>query len=380
MKRTLALFLCFLFLSGFNVFGEEPKVAAKAAVLMDMDSGRVLWGKNENEPLSVASTTKIMTAIIALERCNPEKIVRVSKKAAIAPPVKMHLREGEEIRLYDLLLAMMLQSYNDAAVAVAEAVCGSTEEFCRAMNLKAGELGCTDTCFETPNGLDKGNHHSTAADMALITRYALENDDFVRLVNTPSASFKTSAASYSFINKNRLLREYEGALGGKTGFTNKAGQCFAGAAKRGDEAYVSVVLASGWGSVGKEQKWIDTRRILDFGFESFDLKEVISEGRQGGSVKVERGSRDSVEVCCRDYARVILGKNEKLEYKAELPGSIKAPVKKGQRIGTMRAYSGDKCIAESALVCCENVDKKGFRAYFEGIMENFIFNCSGNVV
>ena len=147
MKRTLTLFFCFCFLLRFEAFAEEPKVAAKAAVLMDMDSGRVLWGKNENEPMSMASTTKIMTAIIALERGNLDKTVKVSKKATLAPPVKMHLKEGEEIRLYDLLLAMMLQSYNDSAIAVAEAVCGSTDEFCKAMNLKAGELGCTDTFF-----------------------------------------------------------------------------------------------------------------------------------------------------------------------------------------------------------------------------------------
>lgn len=380
MKRTLALFFCFFYIFNLAVYGEEPQVAAKSAVLMDMDSGRVLWGKNENEPLSVASTTKIMTAIIALERGNPEKIVKVSKKATLAPPVKMHLKEGEEIRLYDLLLAMMLQSYNDSAVAVAEAVCGSTEEFCRAMNLKAGELGCRDTYFETPNGLDKGNHHSTAADMALITRYALENDDFVKLVNTPSAAFKTSKSSYSFINKNRLLREYEGAIGGKTGFTNKAGQCFAGAAKREDEAYVSVVLASGWGSVGKEQKWIDTKRVLDYGFDNFQVKEIISEGQSVGEIAVERGDCESVGLACRDFVRLTVGNDEKITYKAEIPQSLRAPVKKGQRIGTYRAYIGDECVAQSAVVCTDNVDKQGFRAYIEDIFNNFILNCNGNMI
>jgi D-alanyl-D-alanine carboxypeptidase (penicillin-binding protein 5/6) len=379
MRKTLALFFCLLFMLE-NVYADEPQVAAQAAVLMDLDSGRVLWGKNENEPMSMASTTKIMTAIIALERGNPNDIVTVSKQATLAPPVKMHLSEGEQIRLYDLLLAMMLQSYNDSAVAVAEHICGSTEEFCEAMNLKAGEIGCKDTFFETPNGLDKGNHHSTAADMALITRYALENDDFVKLIATPSASFTTNKSSYSFTNKDRLLREYEGALGVKTGFTNKAGQCFAGAAKRGDEGYVSVVLASGWGSAGKEQKWIDTKRILDYGFESYGVKEIISEGQAAGSLAVERGESESVALACRDFVRLNVGNDEEITYKAEIPQSIEAPVAKGQRVGTMKAYIGEECVAQSAVVCTENVDKSGFWAYIGDILDIFASICGGSVI
>lgn len=376
MRKTLALFFCLIFT--VNLYAAEPNVAAKGAVLMDMGSGRVLWGKNENEPMSMASTTKIMTAIIALERGNINDMVTVSKNATLAPPVKMHLSEGERVRLYDLLLAMMLQSYNDSAVAVAEHICGNVDEFCEAMNLKAGELGCKNTHFETPNGLDKGSHHSTAYDMALITKYALENDDFVKLINTPSAQFKSSKSSYSFVNKDRLLREYEGALGVKTGFTNKAGQCFAGAAKRGDEGYVSVVLASGWGSTGKEQKWIDTKRILDYGFENYGVKEVISEGKNVGVIAIERGEKDSTELVCRDFERITIGNNEQLTYKAEVPKSIRAPVKKGQRVGTYRAFIGNECVASSAIICIEDVKKTGFMGYAEDIFRVFVFYTGEN--
>lgn len=378
MRKALALFFCFIMIH--TVCAEEPRVAAKGAVLMDMDSGRVLWGKNENEPMSMASTTKIMTAIIALERGNINDTVAVSRQAALAPPVKMHLSEGEEIRLYDLLLAMMLQSYNDSAVAVAEHICGSTEEFCRAMDLKAMELGCTDTHFETPNGLDKGTHHSTAHDMALITRYAMQNEEFVKLVNTPSASFNTNKGSYSFINKDRLLREYKGALGVKTGFTTKAGQCFAGAAKRGNEGYISVVLASGWGSAGKEQKWIDTKRILDYGFDSFEVREVIAEGQSAGSIAVERGDSESVSLVCRELAEATVGINDEISYKLDVPQSVKAPVKKGDRVGTISAMAGDECVAQSAVVCAESVNKTGFMGYIADIIDIFVLNCMGNVV
>lgn len=380
MKRTLALFFCFILIFVHTVCAEEPTVAAKAAVLMDMDSGRVLWGKNEHEPMSMASTTKIMTAIIALERADVNATVTVSKNATLAPHVKMHLSEGEEIRLYDLLLAMMLQSYNDSAVAVAEYVCGSVEEFCDAMNLKAGELGCTDTFFETPNGLDKGNHHSTAYDMALITRYALENEDFVKLIATPSASFSTNKKSYSFTNKDRLLREYEGALGVKTGFTNKAGQCFAGAAKRGNEGYVSVVLASGWGSVGKEQKWIDTKRILDYGFDNFAVKEVISEGAQVGSLTVEKGEIEEVSLICRDFARVTVGEGEEVSYKTEVPSVMEAPLYKGQRVGTYYALVNGEVVAQSGVVVAEDVPSKSFESYFYKIFNIFVSNTDGDVI
>lgn len=380
MKRTLALFFCLILMFANTVYGDQPKVAAKAAILMDMDSGRVLWGKNEHEPMSMASTTKIMTAIIALERADINATVTVSKNATLAPPVKMHLSEGEEIRLYDLLLAMMLQSYNDSAVAVAEYVCGSVEEFCDGMNLKAGELGCLDTHFETSNGLDKGNHHSTAYDMALITRYALENEEFLKLISTPSASFTTSKRSYSFTNKDRLLREYEGALGVKTGFTNKAGQCFAGAARRGNEGYVSVVLASGWGSVGKEQKWIDTKEILDYGFENFQVKEIISEGTQVADLTVERGEGDSVPLICRDFASVTIGEDEEVTYRLEVPESMEAPLYKGQRVGTYYALIDGQVIAQSGVVTSEAVAAKSLKSYLTKIFNLFISNSQGNVI
>ena len=379
MQKALALFFC-LVLTVKTVYAAEPNVAAQAAVLMDMDSGRVLWGKNEEQPMSMASTTKIMTAIIALERCDMNDTVTVGKNAVLAPPVKMYLSEGEQVRMYDLLLAMMLQSYNDSAVAVAEHVCGSVEEFCEAMNLKAEELGCKDTFFETPNGLDKGSHHSTAYDMALITRYALENDDFVKLINTPSAQFKSSKKSYSFVNKDRLLREYEGALGVKTGFTGKAGQCFAGAARRGGEGYVSVVLASGWGSKGKEQKWIDTKRILDYGFDTFELKNIIEENRQAGSIAVKRGEKENTALVCRDPVSLVMSSDEEVTYKAGLPEVIEAPVKKGQRVGTLAAYINGVCAGQSAVVCTEDIARAGFEAYILDIFNFFVSNCSGNVI
>ena len=282
MKRFSALFFCFILLINIVVLAEEPKVNAISAVVVDGDTGRILWGKNENKPMAMASTTKIMTALVALENSDVTKETTVSKNATLASPVKMHLSVGEKMTIEQLLYAMMLQSYNDSAVAVAEAVGGSVEKFCAMMNEKAKEIGCNDTVFETPNGLDKGNHHSTAEDMSKIGVYALKNQKLMEIMNTRNYTFKSSKTTYSFVNKDRLLSEYEGAIGMKTGFTGKAGHCFVGAANRENITLVSVVLASGWGTAGKSRKWIDTKALLNY--ESWRV--LIWKGKICGSYRV----------------------------------------------------------------------------------------------
>ena len=269
MFKKLIILFCLLFT--VNAYGgvNTPQVNALSAVLIDGDTGRILWGKDENEPMAMASTTKIMTAIVTLENADISQKITVSKNATLAPPDKMHLVSGEELTIEQLLYALLMQSSNDAAVAIAESVGGSVENFCAMMNNKAKELGCKDTEFVTPNGLDKGNHHSTAYDMALIGAYAIKNREFMRISNTKNISFSSSKKSYSIVNKNQLLNTYNGAIGIKTGFTGKAGHCFVGAAKRDDVTLVSVVLASGWGTAGKAKKWQDTVKILNYGFDNY---------------------------------------------------------------------------------------------------------------
>ena len=275
MKKIFFSFILAILLPLTAFAEEEIKVSAHGAILMDFETGRVLWEKNSKAPLAMASTTKIMTAIVALENGNLDDKVTVSKKAALAPEVKMHLSAGEEITLRDLLYALMLQSYNDSAVAIAEHISGDVASFCNQMTEKAKSLGAKDTVFETPNGLDAGDHHSTAYDLALITSYALKNEKFNEIINTSSYTAKSNLRSYDLYNKNRLLNEFQGANGVKTGFTGKAGHCFVGSAKRGDMQLISVVLASGWGTQGKEQKWIDTKRILSYGFEKYHYENII---------------------------------------------------------------------------------------------------------
>lgn len=360
MKRFSALFFCFILLFNIAVLAEEPKVNAISAVIVDGDTGRILWGKNENKPMAMASTTKIMTALVALENCDITKETTVSKNATLASPVKMHLAVGEKLTIEQLLYAMMLQSYNDSAVAVAEAVGGSVEKFCIMMNEKAKEIGCSDTVFETPNGLDKGNHHSTAEDMSKIGVYALKNQNLMKIMNTRDYTFKSSKTTYSFVNKDRLLSEYEGAIGMKTGFTGKAGHCFVGAANRGDITLVSVVLASGWGTAGKSRKWIDTKALLNYGFNNYKKYSIIN-GSEKMNISIDKAEKEIAELKYEDSVDLLLSENEKanLKIENELPQNITAPINYGDSVGIGKIYTGNTLLKTVKIISAENIEKIG---------------------
>ena len=360
MKRFSALFFCFILLFNIAVLSEEPKENAISAVIVDGDTGRILWGKNENKPMAMASTTKIMTALVALENSDIKKETTVSKNATLASPVKMHLSVGEKMTIEQLLYAMMLQSYNDSAVAVAEAVGGSVEKFCTMMNEKAKEIGCSDTVFETPNGLDKGNHHSTAEDMSKIGVYALKNQNLMKIMNTRDYTFKSSKTTYSFVNKDRLLSEYEGAIGMKTGFTGKAGHCFVGAANRGDVTLVSVVLASGWGTAGKSRKWIDTKALLNYGFNNYKKYSIIN-GSEKMNISIDKAEKEIAELKYKDSVDLLLSENEKanLKIENELPQNITAPINYGDSVGIGKIYTGNTLLKTVKIISAENIEKIG---------------------
>ena len=353
---------------------EIPTVNAHGAVLMEAETGRILWGKNEHTPLAMASTTKIMTAILALESDRMDETVTVSKKAAAAPRVKLFLSPGEEVRLGDLMLALMLESSNDAAIAIAEHLSGSVEEFCKQMTEKARKLGALNTIFETPNGLDAGSHQSTPYDLAVITRYALNVPGFIELTNSRSANFSSSNRSYSLNNKNRLLNEFHGANGVKTGFTNKAGHCFVGAAKRDGMQLISVVLASGWGPGGREQKWVDTKEILSFGFDNYQFQTIITAESLAGSMPVTRSRTKAVEYIYNYGASVPLNKNEKEQVYVELyiPVSMKAPVAAGDAIGSARVFIGTDFFTEIPLVATNGATRHDFKTSLEKVLGSYL--------
>lgn len=354
---------------------KAPDVKALGAVLIDGNSGRVLWEKNADTPLANASTTKIMTCILALESGKTEDTVTVSKNASVQPKTRMGLSEGERIGMEALLYALMLQSSNDAAVAIAEHVSGSVEAFCDMMDEKAAELGAADTDFETPNGLDKNNHHSTAYDMALITGYALNNDKFKDIISTEQITVDSDRRSYTIVNKNRLLREYDGAVGVKTGFTGKAGHCFVGAAERDGMLLISVVLGSGWGSAGKERKWTDTKNLLNYGFENYAYYDLCKKGEYIDSIPVKGSYNERVRAVIGEDITLPLTEYEReaLYTELKLPESVDAPVKAGDELGMILFKNGsERVITECPLTAESGVDKKDIKTTAGMLIKHWI--------
>lgn len=315
-----------------------PRLYAKAALLMDASNNRVLYEKNGYEVMPMASTTKIMTAIIALEYGNLEDEVTVSSRAASMPKVHLGMKEGETYKLKDLLFSLMLESHNDSAVAIAEHIGGSVEGFADLMNQKARDLGCNDTFFITPNGLDavKGDkaHSTTAYDLAKIAAYAIRNDLFVALVGTKNHQFceLQSGRSFRVYNKDQFLDMMDGAIGVKTGFTNQAGYCFVGAVKKDDRVLVSVVLACGW-PPNKSYKWSDTKALMKMGVE--DYHSILVEQKEiPAAIAVTNGVGESVPLFMEwKDTRLLLADWDDVAVTVEIKSELPAPVAEGEIVG-----------------------------------------------
>ncbi len=348
-----------------------PKVKAKGAVLIEQESKRILYEQNAEASLPMASTTKIMTCILALEKGNLEDIVITSNRAAKAPPVKLKLKVGEKQRLGDLLYALMLQSDNDVAVAIAEHIGGSVEAFCEMMTQKAQSIGAVHTSFKTPNGLDAEGHYSTAYDMALIGAYALENPEFVKIVTTTNISIPTvkteGSVRHDLQNKNRFIYSYEGANGIKTGFTNKAGHCFVGGAKKNEMQLVAAALGSGWGKNGKTQKYTDVMQMMTYGFKNYEKVQLVEPNDQVDTVPVEKALVEQVNVSCKDKVVMPLTKQEKdkVYLKKVLPTMIVAPIKEGQVIGEIQVICDNVTLAKAPLYASETIKKATLLDYIK---------------
>ena len=366
---------------------------AQSAVLMDADSGRILFAKNGQEERAMASTTKIMTCILALENGDLSEEITVSAEAASQPAVRLGMREGQRFRLNDLLYSLMLESHNDSAVAVAECVGGTVEGFAAMMNRKAMELGCSDTYFITPNGLDAedetGKHHTTAADLARIMKYCImdseKKDAFLEITRTESYQFSDcdGSGSYSCSNHNSFLHMMEGALSGKTGFTADAGYCYVGALRRDDRTFIVALLACGWPN-NKGYKWSDTRKLMDYALENYQYREFGTE-EETVSVVVENGTAggfpgaDGVQIGASaetEPFRVLLKSGEEIDVEYDVPESVEAPVEKGQTLGTVIYSLNGGTLREYPLTADASVRKRDFSVCLSYIRDCF-FLASG---
>lgn len=369
LRRLFFLILCLLLLCALPSFAAEApdQLYARSAVLMDANNGRILFEKNGTEQLPMASTTKIMTLLITLENANPENTVTISSYASSMPEVKLHIREGEQYRLKDLCYSLMLESHNDSAVAIAEHVGGSVEAFAAMMNQKARDLGCYHTYFITPNGLDasdkSGVHSTTAEDLARIMRACMEREDFLAITREPSWSFSDLSGTRHFTvnNKNAFLHMMEGALTGKTGFTNGAGYCYAGALERDGRRLIAVVLACGWPN-NRTWKWSDTQKLMNYGLTYFHPESVGTNLFLPDPIAVTNGQSDQVFLSVKtEKKELLLSDQDSFTMDVLLPSSLEAPVQAGQLVGTVIYYVNGTVLDLFPIVSTGQVSSIDFR-------------------
>ena len=363
----------------------EFSLYAKSAVLMDGESGRILYEKNGYEHMPNASTTKIMTCILALEEGDLESEVKVSSYAASMPQVRLGMSKDDSFRLNDLLYSLMLESHNDSAVAIAEHIGGSVEGFAAKMNQKADELGCKDTYFITPNGLDAsdgtGVHGTTAEDLARIMSYCIQNREFLEITRTPSYQFSNLAGTrhYNCNNHNAFLQMMEGALSGKTGFTGNAGYCYVGALQREDRTFIVALLACGWPN-HKTWKWADTKELMNYGLEHYHCEDVYEYDREFPNVTVEEAEPENgrlyQEVTIpllvkEEKIRVLKRTDEEVRTIYEIPEQVKAPVREGQQLGRVTYYLGERQIGQVPIYAAKAAKKLQPSWYKEYLLKLF---------
>lgn len=371
---------------------------ARSAVLIDGANNRILYGKNENEVMPMASTTKIMTLVIALENADLDGVVTFSPYAASQPDVQLNAVKGEQYRLSDLLYVMMLKSYNDVAAAIAEYVGevhlnGAQDaeaaskrsveeskryvaEFASLMNEKAEKLGCADTYFITPNGLDAqdddGTHSTTAYELAKIAAYAVENQTVTKICTTRnySCSELHGKRNVSVATTDRFLDMVNGAVGLKTGFTGNAGYCFVGAVKHEGRTFISVVLASGW-PPNKNYKWSDTKKLMNYGIDNYFPEKIFVAEEEHKKIRVEDGTVEEIGTYIPFSLEMLIREDESVKVVYELRESVPAPVRANEQVGTVYIYLNGESFRTFPILAKESSAKRDYFWFLKKIWDIF---------
>lgn len=326
-----------------------PPVGAAAAVLMEASTGTILYAKNEHRRHAPASTTKIVTALLALENGRLSDAITVSPRAASASGSTAGLAAGETYTLEELLYALMLPSGNDAAVAIAEHLAASSSEFAREMTRRARELGAFDSRFRNPHGLDDPDHYSTAYDMALFARTAMQYPTFARIVG--QRAFTALSRQRTWRNTNRLLWSFEGATGVKTGTTGRAGDCLVAAANRDGMTLISVVL-------GSQDRWADSARLLEYGFSAFTLVELAGAQGPVAELPVRGSGGQSVLAVAGGRLAVVVPVWQVKDVRGRLHvQGLRAPLRAGESLGKLVGYVGSRPFGEVPLLAARPVPR-----------------------
>ncbi len=346
----------------------QNDISARSAIVIEASSGETLWSKDCDKPMPMASTTKIMTALVALERCDIQKIVKVSPLAVGVEGSSIYLYAGEELTMENLLCAMLLESANDAAAAIAIEVGGSIEGFAKLMNKKAAELGLKNTSFENPHGLDVESHYTTAKELALITREAMKNQHFRKIVSTYKTTIPLNKdeGTRVLINHNKLLKSYEGAIGVKTGFTKKSGRCLVSAAEIDGVEYICVTLNA-------PSDWSDHEKLLDYASSLYERVTLCDVGEFEHSLPLVNCESDAVTVSNKDKLSLILPRERgEIEYVIELPHFYYNGVSQDEELGSLIFYLDGEIIASTPMCAQNNVAQiKNKTNFFERIASLF---------
>ena len=382
MKKIYLIIITFL-LAIINVKAEEDLAPnAKSAILMDAASGTILYTKSENEKLPPASMTKIASMLLIMEaiddgKLNLDDTVTISEEASKMGGSQIFIEAGENYTVHNLLKGVAIASGNDAVVALAEKVAGSTGAFVDMMNKKAREIGATNTHFVNPHGLDASNHYSTAHDMALFAKELLKHEKILEYTSIYEEYLEKNDGTKTWlVNTNKLVRFYEGVDGLKTGYTSSAGYCLTATAKKNNFRLISVVM----GEDTTENRSSDTVKLLNYGFNTYKINTIKSKMEVLGKVRVLGGKKDTVEiVLLKDATRIIKNTDDVLNYSFNLKvNPIKAPVKNGDIVGTAEIVDNNSIVIDEVDVTVNEVIEKA--NIFDYLFRNIRLLCAGKTV
>ena len=384
LKNLLLCFFIIIFLFSFNInLASEEKelnLNARSCVVLDRNSKKIIFGKNEYNKVKMASTTKIMTATIIIENCDLNKTITISKKAASTGGSRVGLKSGDKITIRDLLYGLLLCSGNDAAIALAETAAGNVQEFSNMMNNKAKELGLNNSHFESPHGLDSDNHYTTAYELALLADYALQNSTFRNIVGTKNYTITINGYPKNITNTNELLGILNGVYGVKTGFTNGANRCLVTACKRNNMDIICVVL----GCDTKNFRTQDSIKLIDYtfdNFEYFDIENFINtqfdnyKKNNINSFEINKGISNNLEITCStaDSSIIPIRKDEKNSLKVDfwIEKNLVAPIDINSKVGFFKVYSDNRTILEGDILTTNSINKQTPSYYFISLFKNF---------
>ncbi len=379
-KRLISIILIIILSFNFSLAYGDIDISGRSYLLMDFNSGELILAKNEHEKLPPASITKVMTLLIAMEHIDngmmsmDDKVI-VSESAAKAIGTSVYLDAGEVQTVENLIKAISIRSANDASIALAVNMAGSEEAFVNMMNERALQLGMENTHFNNSSGLPTDNHYSSAYDIAIMSRELMKHEDIIPYLTTYMEDMevgKTKTSIQSMVNTNRLIKDYEGANGIKTGSTSEAKYCLSASAKRGDLQLIAIVMGAETGAL----RFGEAMKLLDYGFANYESVTIGKKGDLLANVLVEKGEEDLAPLILERDSYLLLAKGMKgnIEKEMDYPGFINAPIEQGQKIGEFIVSLDGEEVDRINLISKTQIDKANYGKILKNVWENFLFN------